>query len=229
MAPITMKSLSLLNPLLRVLASETGLEPKEQRLLFQGKEKEDDEWLHMVGVMDMSKVMLFEDPASKERKLEEMKRNQGMLNAYESVARVRAEVDKLSKKVVALETTVRGGKKAADKEFIVLTELLMRQLLNLDAIEADGEARVHRRIEVRRVQSFVDTLDNMKARNCNPFGNASSVSVTTKWETFETGFGSPSAAVPQVSSTKTTQDWELFDSPSFHPIDGSVNIQKESL
>lgn len=83
----------------RVLAQETGLEPKEQRLLFQGKEKDDEECLHMVGVKDMSKVVLLEDPASKERKLDEMKRNQSILKAYEEVAKVRAEVDKLSEKV----------------------------------------------------------------------------------------------------------------------------------
>ena len=35
-----------------------------------------------------------------------------------------------------------------DKEFVVLTELLMMQLLKLDSIEADGEAKVQRRIEV---------------------------------------------------------------------------------
>lgn len=35
-----------------------------------------------------------------------------------------------------------------DKEFVVLTELLMVQLLQLDTIEADGEAKVQRRIEV---------------------------------------------------------------------------------
>ena len=83
----------------RVLAQETGLEPKEQRLLFQGKEKDDEECLHMVGVKDMSKVVLLEDPASKERKLEEMNRNQSVLKACEEVAKVRAEVDKLSEKV----------------------------------------------------------------------------------------------------------------------------------
>lgn len=83
----------------KILAQETGLEPKEQRLLFRGKEKEDDECLHMVGVKDMSKVVLLEDPASKERKLEEMKQNRGILKAYEEVAKVRSEVDKLSEKV----------------------------------------------------------------------------------------------------------------------------------
>lgn len=34
-----------------------------------------------------------------------------------------------------------------EKELVILTELLMEQLLKLDTIEADGEAKVQRRIE----------------------------------------------------------------------------------
>ncbi|KAJ9698737.1 hypothetical protein PVL29_007678 [Vitis rotundifolia] len=209
---ITIPAQSTFGDLKTVLAHETGLEPKEQRLLFRGKEKENDECLHMVGVKEMSKVILLEDPASKEKKLEEMKKDQGILKAYEAVALVRVEVDKLSEKVVALERAVRGGNKVVDKEFVVLTELLMVQLLKLDTIEADGEAKVQRRIEVCRIQSFVDTLDNLKARNSNPFNNSTNaVSVTTKWLAFESGVGSLSAPTPLQSSTKITQDWELFD------------------
>lgn len=47
-----------------------------------------------------------------------------------------------------MEMNVRRGTKVADKEFVVLTELLMVQLLKLDGIEADGEAKVQRRVEV---------------------------------------------------------------------------------
>ncbi|XP_062086291.1 BAG family molecular chaperone regulator 4-like [Humulus lupulus] len=210
---ITVPAQYTFGDLKRVLAPETGLQPKEQRLLFRGKEKEDSECLDMVGVKDMSKIILLEDPASKEKKLEELKKNEGLLKAYEAVAQVRAEVDKLSQKVVTLETMMRSGTKLADKEFVVLTELLMMQLLKLDTIQADGEAKAQRRIEVRRVQSFVDTLDNLKARNSNFLGNntKNAVSVSTKWETFESGLGSLSAPSSMQSSTKITQQWELFD------------------
>lgn len=44
--------------------------------------------------------------------------------------------------------TVNGGTTVEDKQFVVLTELLMRQLLKLDSIEAEGEAKVQRRAEV---------------------------------------------------------------------------------
>ncbi|MQL71110.1 hypothetical protein Taro_003403 [Colocasia esculenta] len=209
---VTVPAQSTFGELKKVLAQETGLEPQEQRLLFRGKEKDNDDCLHMAGVKDSSKVILMEDPASKERKLEEMKRNQGVSKACEAVLRVRVEVDKLAGKVSTLESTVHRGIKVADKEFVVLTELLMRQILQLDSIEAVGEAKVQRRIEVRRVQNLVDTVDNLKARNANPFSNSKkSVSVTTQWETFETGVGSLAAPPPRAASTQTTHDWENFD------------------
>ncbi|KAF8394887.1 hypothetical protein HHK36_018825 [Tetracentron sinense] len=208
---INVPAQSTFGDLKRVLAHETGLEPKEQRLLFRGKEREDEECLHMVGLKNRSKVLLLEDPASKERKLEEMKRNQGISKACEAIGKVRVEVDKLSEKVAALEAAVHSGTKVADKEFVILTELLMVQLLKLDGIEAEGEAKVQRRVEVRRVQSFVETLDILKARNSNPFSNSSNAaSVATKWEMFESGVGSLSAPNAMQSSTKMTKDWEQF-------------------
>lgn len=51
-----------------MLSMVTSLEPTEQRLVFRGKEREDNEHLHMVGVGDKDKVLLLQDPAIKERK-----------------------------------------------------------------------------------------------------------------------------------------------------------------
>ncbi|KAH1091886.1 hypothetical protein J1N35_019143 [Gossypium stocksii] len=51
-----------------ILSLITSLEPREQRLLFKGKEREDYEYLHMIGVKDKDKVLLLEDPAIKEMK-----------------------------------------------------------------------------------------------------------------------------------------------------------------
>lgn len=81
------------------LAETTGLEPKDQRLMFRGKEKEDEEHLHMAGVKDRSKILLLEDTASKVRKLEEMRKSNQIAKASEAVAEVRAEVDKISERV----------------------------------------------------------------------------------------------------------------------------------
>lgn len=81
----------------------------------------------------------------------------------------------------------------------------------------------------------MDTLDTLKARNSNPITNSNgvtsqnsnvvtpqnsngvtsqngnAVSVTTKWETFDSGVGSLSAPTPMPSSTEATKDWEKFD------------------
>ncbi|ONK58421.1 uncharacterized protein A4U43_C09F12370 [Asparagus officinalis] len=62
-----------------VVSMATGLEPREQRLLFKGKEREDGDHLHMVGVREGDKVVLLEDPAIKERKLLAMIANQAII------------------------------------------------------------------------------------------------------------------------------------------------------
>ncbi|KAE9466431.1 hypothetical protein C3L33_01666, partial [Rhododendron williamsianum] len=66
---ITLQPTSTFGELKMILSMVTNLEPREQRLLFKGKEREDGEYLHMVGVRDKDKVLLLEDPAIKERKL----------------------------------------------------------------------------------------------------------------------------------------------------------------
>lgn len=55
-----------------VLSLVTGLEPRAQRILYRGKEREDVDHLHMVGIKDSDKVLLLEDPAIKDKKLRAM-------------------------------------------------------------------------------------------------------------------------------------------------------------
>ncbi|CAA0824522.1 Ubiquitin-like superfamily protein [Striga hermonthica] len=66
---ISIQPTSTFGELKVLLSLLTNLGTKEQRLLFKGKEREDDEHLHMVGVKDKDKVLMLEDPAIKERKL----------------------------------------------------------------------------------------------------------------------------------------------------------------
>ncbi|KAM3340406.1 formin-2 [Capsicum galapagoense] len=174
-----------------ILSSIIDLEPKVQKLLFRGKEKEDHEYLHLAGVKDNSKMLVMEEETVEDRIPEEVKVTTEISRGAEAVAVVRTEVDKLSEQVSAVQAVVFGGTTVEDKDIICLTEMLMRQLLKLDGIEAEGEGKVQRKMEVRRVQSLVDTMDAVKARNSNPLSNKSNaVSVTTQWETFESGVGS---------------------------------------
>ncbi|KAK2987923.1 hypothetical protein RJ640_003401 [Escallonia rubra] len=63
------------------------------------------------------------------------------------LTRVRLEVDILSEQVTALQTVVCGGSKVEEKDIVFVTEMLMRQLLKLDGIEAEGEAKQQRKME----------------------------------------------------------------------------------
>ncbi|KAK1412747.1 hypothetical protein QVD17_34238 [Tagetes erecta] len=209
---ISIPSTSTFGDLKKILTRVTNLESKDQRLLFRGKEKADDERLDMAGIKDMSKVMLLEDPASKEKKL--MSKNNANVHALDAVMKVRTEVDRLSQKVAAMETSAKIGMKIVEKEVEVLTELLMKELLKLDGIEAEGEARTQRRIEVRRIQGFVDILDGLKlTMSSKRFDQrvVSTVTVMAKWETFDSGVGSLNAPNHVHNSTKITKDWEQFE------------------
>ncbi|XP_044473283.1 BAG family molecular chaperone regulator 4 [Mangifera indica] len=204
---------STFGELKRAIEEKTKLGPQQQKLLFRGKEREDSEHLHASGLKDKSKVLLLEELTNEEeKKPEDMEDSEEMRKALQSVAGVRAEIDKLSERVTALEVVVNSGTKVAVEEFDMSAELLMKELLKLDSIEAEGEARMQRKAEVRRVQKFHNTLDNLKAKNSNPFNDSSNaVKVTTQWETFDSGMGSLNPPPPMSSSTTINQDWEQFD------------------
>ncbi|KAL9281860.1 unnamed protein product [Arabidopsis thaliana] len=65
---ISIDANSTFGELKMMIAIVSGIEAKEQRLLFRGKEREDREYLHMIGVGDGDKVFLLQDPAFKELK-----------------------------------------------------------------------------------------------------------------------------------------------------------------
>ncbi|KAH7434795.1 hypothetical protein KP509_06G034800 [Ceratopteris richardii] len=203
---ITIPSHATFGDLKWLLAQEVGLQPRDQRLIFQGKEKDDNELLHISGVKDMGKVILVEDPASKEKKLKELRSNQGVKYACQAVAQVRAWVDKLCTQISALDEVVNSGVKVAGHEFNVLTELLMQQLLELDTIQAEGEAKVERKVEVRRVQGFTEHLDNLKLRCGNPICNNASLQLNNRG-TADLGMGTQTQP---LSPMKVTTNWETF-------------------
>ncbi|KAJ9545182.1 hypothetical protein OSB04_024889 [Centaurea solstitialis] len=175
----------------KVIAKETGLEPAVQNVLFRGKGKDDNESLHMAGVKDNAKVIVMENsPPSKDEdpaKVEEVKETiEEISRGVEAVSLVRKENDQFAEQVASLEAVVCSG-----------TQMLMRQLLKLDGIDAEGEGRIQRKSEVRRVQGLVDKLDDLKARNSNPTPNVP-----------ETASVEP----PSIeSSTKVTEKWEVFE------------------
>ncbi|CAH8388592.1 unnamed protein product [Eruca vesicaria subsp. sativa] len=135
---------------------KTGLEASHVKILFNGDEKDDAEQLQAAGVIDGSMVLLVEGPPPV--------MTEEMAKAIAAVQAVTREIDQLSDRVVALEAAVDGGTIVAVKEFDMTAELLMRQLLKLDGIKADGEARVQRKAEVRRIQKLQEDVDALKAK-----------------------------------------------------------------
>ncbi|XP_052179298.1 BAG family molecular chaperone regulator 2-like [Diospyros lotus] len=184
----------------KLLEAESGLQPAEQRLIFRGKERENGEYLDMCGVKDRSKVILIEDPSSRERRLIEMRQNAKIQAAYSKINDVSVEVDKLTGQVSAIEKSIATGNKVAEVQITTLIEMLMRLAVKLDSIPAEGDASLQKNLQGMRVQKCVETLDVLKVSNAR----IKPVIVTTKWETFDP----PPPPPPPPASTH----WELFDS-----------------
>ncbi|TKW19364.1 hypothetical protein SEVIR_4G015700v4 [Setaria viridis] len=149
----------------KLVAAKTGLHPDDQKVLYKDKERDSKAFLDMAGVKDRSKLVVVEDPEAKARRLIEQRRNGHLEKAAKAVAAVTAEVDKLAPKVAALDASVRKGEKVAENDVVQVTELLMNELLRLDAVVADGDVKAQRRMQVKRVQKYVETLDAVAAKN----------------------------------------------------------------
>ncbi|XP_077248584.1 BAG family molecular chaperone regulator 1-like [Tasmannia lanceolata] len=212
---IHISSQSTFGELKKLLEAQTGLHPQDQKLLFKEKERDSNAYLDMAGVKDKSKIVLVEDPTSQERRYIEMRKNAKMEKAAKSISEISLEVDKLAGQVSALESVISRGGKVAENNVLNLIELLMTQLIKLDGIIADGDVKLQRRMQVKRVQKYVETLDLLKMRNAMPNNNrktppsplqqrSSPVVVTTKWETFD------STPAPSTSTTHKL-DWEFFE------------------
>ncbi|MBA0615909.1 hypothetical protein Godav_016013, partial [Gossypium davidsonii] len=83
-----------------------------------------------------------ETKASKENKVEFVRETEERSKAFVAIVGVRKAWT-----VAALEKAVNSGTKVFDEEFDVSTELLMRELLKLDGIEAEGEAKLQRKAD----------------------------------------------------------------------------------
>lgn len=55
-------------------------------------------------------------------------------------------------------------------------------------------------------------MDILKAKNSTPFSeDDNTVSVTTKWEKFDSGVGSLTPPNPPPAPTSATPEWEQYD------------------
>ena len=59
--------------------------------------------------------------------------------------------------MAALDASVRKGEKVAENDVVQVTELLMNELLKLDAVVADGDVKAQRRMQVSEKQAFTSS------------------------------------------------------------------------
>lgn len=162
---LNISSQATFGELKKMLSGPTGLHHQDQKLLFKDKERDSNAFLDTSGVKDKSKIVLVEDPISQEKRYLEMRKTAKMEKAAKSISEISLEVDRLAGQVSALESVISKGGKVAEKTVLNLIELLMNQLLKLDGIIADGDVKLQRKMQVKRVQKYVETLDILKIKN----------------------------------------------------------------
>ncbi|KAB5532402.1 hypothetical protein DKX38_019072 [Salix brachista] len=169
---INISSQATFGELKKMLSAPTGLHHQDQKLIYKAKERDSKAFLDISGVKDRSKMVLVEDPISQEKRFLEMRKNAKMEKASKSISEISLDVDRLAGQVSAFESVITKGGKVAEKSLLNLIELLMNQLVKLDGILVDGDAKLQRKIQVKRVQKYVETLDMLKMKNSMPNGNA---------------------------------------------------------
>ncbi|XP_047049105.1 BAG family molecular chaperone regulator 1-like [Lolium rigidum] len=149
----------------KMMSAKTGLHHEDQKLVYKDRERDSKAFLDMAGVKDKSKMVLLEDPDAQAKRLLEQRRADKAHRAAKHISRVSLDVDKLATKVSALEAIVGKGGRVVEADVVALTEALMTELVKLDAIAAEGEVKAQRRMQEKRVQKYVETLDVIRAKN----------------------------------------------------------------
>uniref|UniRef100_A0A0A9AP34 Ubiquitin-like domain-containing protein n=1 Tax=Arundo donax TaxID=35708 RepID=A0A0A9AP34_ARUDO len=218
----------------KVLSERTGLHPEDQKLVYKDKERDSKAFLDMAGVRDRSKMVLLEDPAARAKRLLEQRRTDKAERAAKSISRISLNVDKLATKVSALETIVDKAGKVVDADVVTLTEALMNELVKLDSIAAEGEVKVQRRMQEKRGQKYVETLDAVRAKNtaapkANGNGNVNGHAKAPAQHlpprpppvSQRRNFQQPA---PAAGAAPPTQSWETFDLLSSVPSTSSATV-----
>lgn len=162
---VNIKCQATFGELKKMLVRPTGLNPLDQKLVYKDKERDSKAYLDVAGVKDGSRMVLFLDIMSQEKRLVDDLKNAKMDNAKKQIVEISSQIDNIVKQVGNLEIQIYGGKKVIEKVLLNLIELLMSQLIKLDGIVAEGDVRLQRRMQVKRVQKYIEVLDMLKIRN----------------------------------------------------------------
>ncbi|XP_057798544.1 BAG family molecular chaperone regulator 1-like [Salvia miltiorrhiza] len=181
---IHISSQATFGELKKMLTGRTGLHHEDQKLVFKEKERDSKAFLDTAGVKDKSKMVLEEDPISQEKRYLEMRKTAIFEKAAKIVSQISLDLDRLAAQVSDLESAISRGGKVAEKDVVSLVELLMNELLKLESITADGDVKLQKKMQVRRVHKYVEALDLMKMKLV-AVQQQQAVVITTHWETFD--------------------------------------------
>ncbi|ESQ43321.1 hypothetical protein EUTSA_v10014030mg [Eutrema salsugineum] len=162
---ITISPQASFGELKKMLSGPTGIHHQDQKLMYKDKERDSKAFLDISGVKDKSKMVLIEDPISQEKRFLEMRKIAKTEKASKAISDISLEVDRLGGRVSAFEMVIKKGGKVAEKDLVTVIELLMNELIKLDGIVAEGDVKLQRKMQVKRVQNYVETLDVLKVKN----------------------------------------------------------------
>ncbi|KAG6791761.1 hypothetical protein POTOM_000894 [Populus tomentosa] len=169
---ISISSQASFGELKKMLAQHTGVHHEDQKLIYKKKERNSKAYLDTAGVKDGSKIVLTEDITSRQRRCLEMLKTAKIKKGSKSLQQITVDVDRLGEKaskfylktymVTSLETTAYKGGKIAEKDVDEFTAMLMEKLVALDGIFVEGDLKLQKRMQERRVQQYIETLDKLK-------------------------------------------------------------------
>lgn len=209
---IQINSQASFGELKKMLAERTKLHHLDQKLIYKKKERDSKEYLDVARVKQGSKIVLVEDILGREKRCLELLRNSNAEKSSKSLAEINLEVDKLAGQVTALETTASTGGKVSETDVENLTELLMMKLITLDGIVAAGHLKLQRRVQVTRVQKYIQILDMLKHQSSKSSGNGAKIKLQQQ--------ENPTGHMPKDSKPTQKQrvHWKLENSVRKNPV-----------
>ncbi|VVB17660.1 unnamed protein product [Arabis nemorensis] len=144
---ISINSQSSFGELKKILSGETGVHHQDMKILYKDKERDSNMFLDLSGVKDGSKLILKEDPVSREKRLLEMRKIAVKEKALKTISDITFQVDRLAGKLSAFDSVIGKGGKVEEKNLEDLMEILMSHLVKLDEISGDGEVKLKKMIQ----------------------------------------------------------------------------------
>uniref|UniRef100_A0A1J3EVI4 BAG family molecular chaperone regulator 2 n=1 Tax=Noccaea caerulescens TaxID=107243 RepID=A0A1J3EVI4_NOCCA len=236
---ISIDSQSTFGELKKILSGETGVHYQDMKIFYKDKERDSKMFLDLSGVKDRSKLILKEDQISQEKRFLEMRKIAAKEKSTKAISDISFQVDRLAGQLSAFNTVIGKGGKVEAKNVENLMEMLMNQLVKLDAISGDGSIRLKKTMQEERLREYVEALDVLKIKNsmqpqpkqqAQPqykeqdlvtFEEEASrkrtaslsglpVIITTTWETFDSN-PTAAAGADSVKPVHPETKWELFD------------------